>query len=202
MKKIAQLLLPFLLFGLSAFNAQIKKPYLLKWVLNKECSLTVNGSTNINKFSCVVPHYNKPDTLIFYKDNAGTAVNLKGALILDILDFDCHNRMMTAELRKTLKQKDFPELKVNFVNLSKYPTTADEGSVVKGIVNIELAGVIKRVTVNYTATFDNPSNLTLVGTQDINFSDFNIIPPSHLGGMIKTKNVLNVEFDLKIKILN
>ncbi|WP_448697557.1 YceI family protein [Mucilaginibacter sp. AW1-3] len=201
MKTILWLLLLLPLPALSGFNSQSKKPYLARWVLNKDCSLAVNGSTNINKFSCVVPHYSRPDTLIFCKDNNGV-VCLKGGLNLDILDFDCHNHLMTAELRKILRQKDYPELKISFVSLSKYPTITDEANAVTGIVNIELAGVTKRIEVNYKTVFDNANNLTLLGTQDVCFSDFNIIPPSHLGGMIKTKNTLNIAFNLRIKILN
>ncbi|MEO6520815.1 MAG: YceI family protein [Mucilaginibacter sp.] len=182
--------------------AEQKRPGTVKWVLNKECSLTVNGSTNINHFSCVIAHYNKADTISIGKGGGNDAVSLKGALILDILDFDCHNRMMTGDLRKTLKQKDFPQLKVSFIGLSRYPHFSDPSKAIRGFVDIELAGVVKRIEVNYKATFQNAGAFTLVGTQDVNFSDFNIIPPSRLGGMIKTNQLLNVAFSLNIKTID
>jgi hypothetical protein len=198
-------LLTLLLFGsvfVAGSVAEQKLPGMVKWVLNKECSLTVNGSTNINKFSCVIAHYNKPDTILIAREGGGETLHLKGALILDILDFDCHNRLMTGDLRKTLKQKEFPQLKVSFISLSRYPRCTDKSKAISGIVDIELAGVTKRIEVNYKTIYESPDTFTLVGTQGVNFSDFNIIPPSRLGGMIKTNQLLNVEFGLNIKMIN
>jgi len=181
---------------LSGFNLLNNKPVVAKWVITRECSLKVNGSTNINEFACIIPEYKGPDTLTLYK---GTdPVKMSGSLALDVTTFDCHNRGMTGELRKVLKAKEFPNLIIRFISIDKYP---DHMEPVKGIVTIELAGVSKRFEVDYRFIPDGPHMLTLVGTKQVNFSDFNITPPTKLGGIIKTKNELNVEFDLKVKVL-
>lgn len=123
-------------------------------------------------------------------------------MTLDIQGFDCHNLMMTKDLRKTLKQKEFPKIRINFINLSKYPCASGEAEQVKGIVHIELAGIKKRFDINYRVVPNGTTMLTLIGSQIINFSDFNIIPPRKLGGMIKTNDMLSAEFVLKVTILN
>ncbi len=192
----------FSLVLFSGFSIKTTTPYLTKWVLSKECSLKVNGSTNINKFSCVIANYYTPDTLVFYKEKTSEPVKMAGSMALDVQNFDCHNPIMTNDLRKTLKVKEYPKMIIRFINLSKYPDAGDRQDGVKGVVTIELSGIIKRFDVNYKFIQDGPNALTLIGTKQVNFSDFNITPPRKLGGMIKTNNELNVEFVLKVKILN
>jgi hypothetical protein len=44
--------------------------------------------------------------------------------------------------------------------------------------------------------------INLVGTRKVNFSDFNLVPPRKIGGMIQTNNELDVEFNLRLKVLD
>lgn len=195
---------PFLLFLLvlsSGFNLQIGKPYLTKWVITKGCSLKVEGSTNINKFSCVIANYCRPDTLTFYKNSITGPLKISGCLQLDVQDFDCHNLVMTADLRKTLKAKDFPKLIIRFISLNRYPDFNNQSDV-KGIVTIELAGTAKLFEVDYRVIPDGAKSLTLIGIRKVKFSDFNIVPPRKIGGLIQTNNDLNVEFNLRLKVLD
>ena len=121
---------------------------------------------------------------------------------LDVNAFDCHNPIMTKDLRKTLKSDKFPNLVVKFINLSKYPYSSERETIVKGAVAISLAGVTKQFNVDYRSISVASNTLMLIGNKKINFSDFNIIPPRKLGGMIKTNDELSVEFVLKMTQLN
>lgn len=123
-------------------------------------------------------------------------------MVLDVQSFDCHNPMMTKDLRKTLKQKEFPKIRISFINLSKYPGASGESEQIKGAVYITLAGIKKRFDINYRVVLTGTTVLTLIGSQTINFSDFNITPPRKLGGMIKTNDMLSAEFVLKVNVLN
>lgn len=174
-----------------------------KWVVLNGGSLRVKGSTNINTFACEITGYSRPDTINVYRKMTGKeGIPLKGRLGLNVKLFDCHHAMMTADLRKTLKAKEYPQLKISFVSLAKLPTLSTTESKIKGIVDIELAGQAKRFEINYTFKLDNQGNIKLLGEQDVNFSDFNLTPPRKLGGMIQTDNKLSVEFQLTMKILN
>lgn len=191
------LVLIVLFSGFSRHN----KPYLSKWVISKGCSLKVGGSTNVNKFTCVIADYYRPDTLTFYKGSASEAIRITGVMKLDVQTFDCHNPVMTGDLRKTLKSKEFPKLTIQFISLSRYPNY-DRNDAVKGAVNIELAGVNKRFEVDYQFKPESANSATLIGTRKINFSDFNLVPPRKIGGMIQTNDELNVEFRLNVRVLN
>jgi hypothetical protein len=169
-----------------------------QWVVSENSSLSVNGSTNINKFSCEIPRYDQTDTLTLVKDKE---IGLTGKIGLKVESFDCHNSMMTRDLRKTLKEKEFPRLYIRFLSLSEFPQLIADPKPIKGWVNIELAGTSKRVEIKYQVSVDDQKVIHLLGSQDINFSDFNLIPPRKLGGMIKTNDLLNVAFHLKMKAI-
>jgi len=165
-------------------------------------SLRVKGTTNINTFNCDITGYSNPDTILVYKNQIqGGDLQLKGRIGLSVKLFDCHHAVMTADLRKTLKSKEFPQLKINFINLERFPALSARESNIKGTVDIELAGKVKRFTVNYTLKLDNQRNIQMLGERDVNFSDFGLTPPRKLGGMIQTDNKLNVEFKLTLKPL-
>lgn len=190
-----------LLFLSSGFVQQADKPAVVRWVITRGCSLTVAGSTNVNKFTCAIPSYSRPDTITLGRAGATGNLRMTGNVRLDVQDFDCRNQMMTADLRKTLKSKLFPKMNIRFISLAKYPDMSSRTDL-KGVVEIELAGVTKVFDVNYRITPDGSRDLTLVGTRQVKFSDFNIVPPRKLGGMIQTNNELAVEFNLRLKVLN
>lgn len=170
-----------------------------KWAISENSSLMVNGSTNVNKFSCEIPAYDQMDTLTVTKN--GKAAILSGNIGLSVQSFDCHNSMMTRDLRKTLKQKEYPRLYIQFLSLSEIPELTTKAQTITGLVNIELAGTTKRFEINYQISTDAVKVIHLLGSKDVNFSDFNLIPPRKLGGMIRTNDQLTVTFHLKIKTI-
>ncbi|MES2649921.1 MAG: YceI family protein [Bacteroidota bacterium] len=169
------------------------------WVITNGCWLKVDGSTNINIFSCAIANYSKPDTIVINRNF--TPVQLSGSMQLDVQNFDCHNPVMTADLRKTLKSKQFPRLIIRFQTLNNYPDHAHRQGIIKGYVTIELAGVSKRYEVDYKVVAAEATYINLEGSRKVNFSDFNLEPPRKLGGMIRTNNELSVVFNLRIKVI-
>jgi hypothetical protein len=171
-----------------------------KWVISESSSLSVNGSTNINKFSCEILAYDKTDTLTISKSD--NKIVLSGNVGLSIKSFDCHNSIMTHDLRKTLKEEQYPMLHISFLSLNKLPDLSTRPELITGMVDIEIAGVRKRFEVNYQITRDDRKAIHLLGSRDINFSDFNLKPPRKLGGMIKTNDKLSVDFHLNMKAMD
>ncbi|EHQ27090.1 YceI family protein [Mucilaginibacter paludis] len=197
----AYLLLLFLtkLVGLGQLNPPAETT---RWMVTESSSLSVNGSTNINTFTCDIPNYNQTDTLIVYKGKCVKGVVLSGSINLNIQSFDCHNSIMTHDLRKTLNDKQFPQLHISFLTLNKLPQISTQPEMITGMVDIELAGTRKRMEVNYQISEDAKKTIHLLGSRDINFSDFNLTPPRKLGGMIKTDDKLKVAFHLKMRAMN
>ena len=173
-----------------------------KWVISQNSTLCVNGSTNINKFACDVPDYDKNDTLTLYKNKSNKDIALTGNVYLNVQSFDCHNVIMTSDLRKTLKVKQYPKLHICFLSLNDLPDLTTHPQTITGLVAIELAGVDKRYEVNYQVYVDAQKVIHLLGYRDVNFTDFKLVPPRKFGGMIRTDDKLSVTFNLKIKALD
>ncbi|WP_167516883.1 YceI family protein [Hydrotalea flava] len=174
-----------------------------KWLVLRGSSLVVNGSTNINKFSCRIPEYINNDTLYFYRNSLkNESCILKGNLILQVTDFDCHNAMMSSDLCKTLQAKKYPALIIQFLSINTIPDVKSGKGWIKGDVSIEMAGVKKVFEVNYQYAFITPTLLYMIGTRPVNFSDFNLEPPRKLGGMIRTNEKLDVAFTLKMELMH
>jgi len=185
----------------TGFSFRDVKPELTRWVIESGCSLKVAGKTNVNKFSCTILNYAKPDTLTFYRNNVSAAVKVAGSISVDVQQFDCQHTMITKDLRKTLKSATFPKLVIKFISLNRYPEFNSRTQAVKGLVSIELAGVKRQYEVDYRFIPDGTKSLTLIGSRQVNFSDFELSPPKKAGGMIKTKDELDVEFNLKLKVI-
>jgi len=197
------LLITLLLLSMAGFSMKnnVKREEAKRWLVSQNSSLSVNGSTNINRFSCIIPSYDQVDTLAVSKNNNDGVVMLSGMISLSINSFDCHNSGMTKQLQKTLKEKEFPVLFIRFLSLSKLPDLVVKPEFISGLVNIKLAGVNKRFEINYQISQDDQKVIHLIGSRDLNFSDFKLIPPRKLGGMIQTKDQLIVEFHLKMKTI-
>ena len=170
-----------------------------KWLISENSSLSVKGSTNIDKFSCDIPSCNQSDTLTVWKSEKG--VVLTGSIDPTVLSFDCHKKMMTHDLQKTLQAKKYPKLHIRFLSLSELPQLSNKPVSITGQVEIEIAGVKKLYLINYEISADSAKVIQLLGTRNLDFSDFNLVPPQKLSGIIKTKDLLSVEFQLKMKAI-
>lgn len=182
-------------------QAQSSKYDTGKWVITENSSLCVNGSTNINSFACEIPSSDQSDTITISRGKTDKALRLSGQIGLKVQSFDCHNSIMTHDLRTTLKEKEFPRLYIHFLSLNELPELSVKPQAITGWVSIELAGITKKFEISYQISIDAQKTIHLLGTQSLNFSDFNIKPPRKLGGMIKTRDKLDVTFHLRIKAI-
>ena len=168
------------------------------WLVQASSSITVDGKTNINSFSCVVSSYGKIDTLqCDTEKNSYDHYRINSTLEVPVVNFDCHHKIMTKDLQKTLKAKEFPMLLIDIRYLSKLPRQT-VGSISTGDVMITIAGVNRRYNITFSGK-NHQNQIELVGNKTILFSDFGLKPPSKLGGAIKVKNELDVEVKLHLQ---
>jgi hypothetical protein len=197
--KILGIALLVLLTGFDPEAQTVKPADTFKWAISENSSLQVNGSTNVNKFTCNIPSYDRRDTLTVNKSAVKNQVALTGSMDLNVRSFDCHKKMMTKDLRKTLKANKYPRMIIRFLSLNELPELEAKPASISGQVEIEIAGKKKSYAVNYQISLDGEKNIHLLGSREVTFSDFNLVPPKKLGGLVKTKDQLNVEFQLHMK---
>lgn len=202
MKKLltSALILPVLAGGITGVNAQVNGngPEFTSVILSNESKLTINGQSNVTDFTCVSKHDLEDDSLSFRYQYQGTDVELTGKpLVLKVDNFDCGKRGINRDFRKTLKHKDYPQIKIELIELNgrkspeALPTTAE--------VNIELAGVSRNYTIELSEVMLFDERTRVKGQKSLKMSDFDLDPPSPLFGLIKIHDEMLIDFNLIIR---
>jgi hypothetical protein len=168
------------------------------WVVERSSSLAIDGSSNINKFTCDVHEYIKPDTLRWVpEESSGKLIFLNSILRLDLKRFDCHHKYITSDFRKMLKVDAHPNLIIKMVSVEGFSRDKD----VKGVVDIELSGTKKRMEVVFHGTSYGHNLVKLEGKKAMKFSDFGLVPPRKIGGLIRINEEILVHFNLHFRKL-
>ncbi|MCG2793465.1 MAG: hypothetical protein L6262_07975 [Weeksellaceae bacterium] len=148
----------------------------------QESFFKINGSTNVNNFHCVNNKFKIDGSALSFSEK-----HLPN-IILKVTDFDCGNRMMTKDFQKILNAEQYPDLTIKFINFIKTETNFI------AIVEVKMMNKSKRYNIEFIL-----QNNKLIGRKNVKFSDFNIIPPKKMGGMIVVKDDLDLTFCLSTK---
>jgi len=168
------------------------------WIIDAESRLTIQGSTNVNDFICKIDYCTGTDTLRCVENNSTQELQFtRSRMIVPIRSFDCGSKPISKDFWKTLKAEKYPELTINFISLQNQ--YFKNNSNIKGIVDITLAGVTARYTICYHVTLRSNDTVLLKGMHAVKFSDFQLVAPEKLVGLIKVKEGLKVEFNLVLK---
>jgi len=190
------LLLPlFLLAFLVGTKAQHRP---VKWAVQKNSTLSVGGSSNVNHFTCTVTSLASYDTIVVLND-AVSSLALKGSIKMNVLSFDCNNNLIRKDLRKTLKWEEHPNMVIRFLTLKTMPGLTFKTEQISGWVEVELAGVKKVFELHYTFTKAATGSIRLNGGRKFCFSDFSLAPPRKLAGLVKIRDEFDVKFELMLK---
>ena len=177
-------------------GADKKAPGMQTWVVEKNSSLVIEGSSNINEFTCDVKQYLNHDTLVFFTDDKmKRLIFQRSAMSIDVSQFDCHQKFITSDLRKTLKYQQYPNMKIHFISMDD-PASVLPGQHVTGILDIELAGVARRMDIKYTVKNQAGNFIQLTGSRQLHFSDFKLEPPQKMAGLIKINQDIKVNVQL------
>jgi hypothetical protein len=195
---ISLLLLPG--SGILGIGGGFDHPVVIKWLVEPNCTMQILGRSNVNEFCCSIKGFKHCDTLVYSsKDQAQPGI-FSGKMVVDIKGFDCKHRFITSDLRKTLKADDNPNMSIRFLTLERIPSATGSPSV-KGLVEIELAGIKKKYEVSYRMEQETDGHWLLTGTKTVLFSDFKLCAPSRIAGLIRIEEQIGVQFQLHLKHL-
>jgi hypothetical protein len=167
------------------------------WVIDAGSRLAIQGSTNINRFTCSFDYFYSSDTLQYLRNHQTGKLSFSNhRMTIPIRNFDCGAKQISNDFRKTLKSETFPKLHIGFKSLES--PFNQNNCFIDGVVDITLAGVTTTYTVRYLVSLDK-NIIRLKGTHPVNFSDFGLEAPKKLQGLIRVDEVLNVEFNLLLK---
>ena len=151
-------------------------------IINK-IEINITGLSTVGKYNC--------STTFFKKDTIILNVTNKNCIKAEIpmVKFDCGNRIMTKDLQSTVKTTQFPSSFVTITDIKSY------GNHYKCNLNF----LITNKTLRYKDFVLTKDNNKLQGIIALNFSDIGLIPPVKMGGLIKVKDQIAVNFSLYIQ---
>ena len=168
------------------------------WIVDSRSQLSILGATNVNHFTCKIEYCAGTDTLHYVENTRASELQFtRSQMTIPVKSFDCGMKQMSKDFLKTIKSETYPELAINFRSLQKVGFK-DNGHT-DGVVDITLAGVTSRYTIRYRVSVEDNGTVLLNGLQKVKFSDFNLEAPRKMKGLIKVKEVLNVEFNLVLR---
>lgn len=162
--------------------------------------LHIKGASNLFAFGCSSSGYNKADTIVLSDTRPDGIVLMTGLLKIPVWTFNCGNKGMTHDLRKTLNVTEHPDVTVQFIALERRPDIDFNTDAIKGWIDVSMAGVTRRFEITFTLARTG-NVVRLCGERSFRFSDFHIKPPQRMGGMVKVKDAFFVDFSLLLRQL-
>lgn len=179
------------------FSSFGKQPTVMSWRIHQSSSINIHGSSNVNTFGCTASgaFQSKPIACEYKNTKASMQAVMQGSVTVAIKSFDCKNRLLDNDMRKTLKADEFPHLTIQFLELERLPDVDSEVDFLSGKVQIELAGKQRQFYLRY-AFNKTPNGYLLKGSRAFTFADFDLSPPKKVGGLIRVKDDFDVGFTL------
>lgn len=157
-------------------------------------SISINGKSNVNSFSCSYPNPFPKVTLQHTSKLEESTFKVNGdTLGLEISEFDCGKRGVNRDMRKTLKEKEYPTIDAWIERI----TLNDAGEAI-AVLSVSIAGVTNQYEMNIDETPDSEV-MEIKGEQEIFLSDFNLDTPRALFGLVTVEDRFVVDFELNIK---
>lgn len=166
------------------------------WRVQPGSSVSIYGTTNVNRFTCAAQACVLPDTLTSVDKADGCRTFINGRIRLPARCFDCGNGLMTSDFRKTLKAEYYTDVEIRLVELQGVGS-----SELTAELEIRLAGAARSVRVTCLLAPQDTRTWQLSGRHTFTFSQFGLTPPSRLLGTVRVDQALDVGFELVLRQL-
>ena len=141
-------------------------------------------------------------------DIQGSGFSIPGmALIVPVRELDCDNRRINRDMRNTMRADEHPEIRLEVHRIDLVPESsstfthqddseqlASPEMEVHGIMT--LAGVSQSITIRVRGWLDEALRLHGTGILDVKMTDFGMVPPTALFGLIKAHDDIRIRFHL------
>ncbi len=184
---------------------QIRTQQTIQYTIASQSKLSLDGSTNVNKFTCdytspllkgVLQIESTPDARLVRFQNA--------TLQLQTESFDCHNKLMNKDLYKALKSDQFPQVKIQLLDIRQEPKheiqNCEDWVTIQAKTMITISGVSKNVNMPIRAKKINSKQYQFSVCQDLLMTDFGITPPAPFFGTIKVRDKITIHIELLVEV--
>lgn len=174
-----------------------------KMSLRPESKVTVAGSSNVHSWACnsaaIQASIEIDSTYLAHPLVMVAKPITKVAVVIPVKALKCGNGKMDSNMYKALRANEFPEIR--YV-LSTYTMDkaqkSDTGFSAKTFGDLTVAGKTTRVEIPITGVRKAGGTLIGTGTIKMLMTDFGIKPPVALLGTLRTKNEIEVKFQVQL----
>ena len=162
--------------------------------------LLLNGTSNINKFSCDCDNYNHSGKVVLEPSDHGYWQFHEAILSVKVKSFDCGHSGINRDMGIALQADKYPHITISLKSLFHYNKLnsfhVGEKRDLHAIVDIALAGTTKRtpIFVHVTRLSENEYNISC--EKELYMSDFGVEPPTALFGLVKVNDLINISMNL------
>jgi hypothetical protein len=198
MKQLTVLLLLLLFIVTQSLSAQT----IVAVDLQKNSSLTINGSTNLLSFKLFQngEKLSRRNLTISTIRNHNKVLLSQNQLSLAVKNFSSDNRIALNEFLKLLKSDIYPTLQVQLNYLDIQPSS---GNVVtsngNAFVNITITGVTNHFSFPISVAREGEF-YTVDGEKKMSIREFGLIPPVKMMGLVRVSEWITVKFHMICKI--
>ncbi|GET26330.1 YceI family protein [Prolixibacter sp. NT017] len=157
----------------------------------------IDGSTNVNQFHF---YYDQPQEEDFALSSASTGSEADASSLVfyvPVDQIDASNPAMLSDFKDLLKASKYPKIKITLRKDELASLFAAQR-----VANIPLAITIAGITNDYDTPIEvvnNEENRVVVkGRTRIRLTDYNISPPRRFLGMIRVKDEVFINFEIKL----
>ncbi len=150
--------------------------------------LVINGESNINKFS-----FSYMTPLLARGENASKgAEDERIDFKIPVHQFKPGNPRMYDDFLSLLQAEEYPYITISLLSGN---SNRERSSVISRNerISVTIAGVTREYTLNCTLAHCN-DDLVLNGMLTVKLTDFGLIPPVRLSGIVKVEDEINVRF--------
>ncbi|HEY2583884.1 MAG TPA: YceI family protein [Mucilaginibacter sp.] len=162
--------------------------------------VTINGTSNLHGWH---ENVEKVTGKIEVKQNADKSLSLQGlSIIVNVNSIKSDESGMNSRTYKALKADKFPEITFALIEpLANIPAGAKAHSA-SAIGHLTIAGVTRSIIIPVKITLDEDKKITVDGVQQVKMTDYGIDPPTALLGMLKTGDVVIIDFKTSFSSMN
>jgi hypothetical protein len=171
----------------------ISKPQDVQSVANNlMCTsyIFISGESNVNTFEFTWVNENGEDQLDKFEYLTDSPFFKIG---VPVRDFKARNSMMFKDFMELMKAKDYPKILIA-IPVEQISKVKSGEYLLNPEIIITIAGVSNAYKVPCYVRGCSGNAVHVNGVKKISLTDFGIIPPERLEGLVRVKNEINVDF--------
>lgn len=164
--------------------------------------LTIDGSSNVNKFTCACNQQFPQSTLRFDLSDGGRSARFTNAgLSIRTKSLDCGNNQMNKDMYQTLRADQHPNIRIDLTRAQLHEAgriSDTDWTPLKATSTLTIAGVSKPVVFEVKAKRVSADRIRLMASKEVLMTDFHIDPPKAMLGLIKVNDAIRINMDLTV----